>query len=328
MSLAPRSLLVLSLALAAANAAAQSAATNQCDVDSLKPLPPLNASAQENVVLAIRQANTCLRTQNAACADMAVASVQSLGLSDSERALLAIPRADIATQSGDSAAAIAIYREALALPASGEFAWRQITWRLAALLNARGEVAETLRLISSTQCERWTAEVWALRAIAYQDLGARTFALESFQAAMKLYELEGRPVPGTFQERHTTLLAAEAPETPEGPEPVAFFRQNPAYPQSALADELDGWVQLEFDITDLGTVENVRAVASRDKVFEQPAVEAVQGWRYVPKFENRLPVRSDGKQTIITFCTEPCYFGNKPPPERGPDGRFYPAETR
>jgi len=328
MSSASGSLLVLSLALGAASVAAQPAATSQCDVDSLKPLPPLNASAQENVVLAIRQANTCLRTQNAACADMAVASVQSLGLSDSERALLAIPRADIATQSGDSAAAIAIYREALALPASGEFAWRQITWRLAALLNARGEVAETLRLISSTQCERWTAEAWSLRAIAYQELGARTFALESFQAAMKLYELEGRPVPATFQERHKTLLAAEAPEKPEGAEPVGRVRRNPPYPQTALSDDLDGWVQLEFDITDTGTVENVRAVASRDKVFEKPAVEAVQSWRYVPKFENGLPVRSDGTQTLITFCTESCYFGSNPPPERGPDGRFYPAERR
>jgi len=48
----------------------------------------------------------------------------------------------------------------------------------------------------------------------------------------------------------------------------------------------------------------------------------------VPKFENGLPMRSDATQTIITFCTEPCYFGSNPPPERGPDGRFYPAETR
>ena len=145
---------------------------------------------------------------------------------------------------------------------------------------------------------------------------------------MKLYELEGRPLPATFQERHKTLLATEAPETPEGAQPVGRVRQNPAYPQNALADDLDGWVHLEFDITDIGTVENVRALASRDKVFEQPAVEAVQGWRYVPKFENGLPVRSDATQTLITFCLEACYFGSNLPPERGPDGRFYPAETR
>jgi TonB family protein len=325
----------LGLVLVAMSAAAQpgdaevaATAPSQCDLDSLKPLPPVSAAAQENVILAIRQANACVRTQNAACADMAVASVQALSLSDSERALLAIPRAELATQGGDSAAAVAMYREALALPASGEFAWRQIGWRLAALLNARGEYAETLRLFSTAQCERWTAEAWALRATAYQSLGARTFALDSFQASMKLYELEQRPVPATFQESYKTLLAAEAAEKPEGAEPVGFVRQNPPYPQRALENDIDGWVQLEFDITDLGTTENVYVLRSTDDVFEPNAIAAVQRWRYVPKFENGLPVRSNGEQTVIRFCTEPCYFGRNPPPERGPDGQFHTPENR
>jgi TonB family protein len=321
MSSAPATLVVLTFALAAAKVSAQPAdtgaattATSQCALDSLKPLPTLNAAAQENVILAIRQANTCLRTQNVVCADMAVASVRALALSDSERALLAIPRADVATQSGDSAAALAIYREALALPASGEFAWRQISWRLAALFNARGEFAETLRLFGSTECARWTAEAWELRAIAYQEFGARTLALESFQAAMNLYELEGRQVPATFQERYQALVAAEAPETLEGDNVVPRFRQPPVYPERALHAADEGWVQLEFDITDMGAVENVRALASNDKVFEPSAIASLQRWRYVPRFENGVPVRANGARTTIVFCLDECNASTKAPP--------------
>ena len=127
---------------------------------------------------------------------------------------------------------------------------------------------------------------------------------------------------------YKTLLAAEPPEKPEGAEPVGLVRQNPGYPERALENDIDGWVQLEFDITDLGATENVHAFRSSDDVFEPNAVAAVQCWRYVPKFENGLPVRSDGEQTVIQFCTEPCYFGRNPPPERGPDGRFRTPETR
>lgn len=65
-------------------------------------------------------------------ADAAIGSVQWLDLSDDERTFLAISRADLAIQHGDSAAAVSIYREALALPGAGKFAQRQIVWRLAA----------------------------------------------------------------------------------------------------------------------------------------------------------------------------------------------------
>jgi TonB family protein len=316
------SLLVLTCALGAANTAAQPhepttamRALGQCDITTLQPLPAVSAAAQENVIAAIRQANICVGQQDAACAEAATASVQSLAITEAERALLAIPRAETATLRSDSAAAVAIYEEALALPAIGEFAWRQITWRLAALLNARGEYAETLRMIGSAECEKWTAEAWALRALAYKGLGAHNFALESFKAAMKLYELEGRAVPPTFQEGYQSLLAAEASEVLEGNDIVPISRPNPNYPSRALQNGDEGWVQLEFDVTDMGAVENVRVVAARNAAFDAAAIAALRRWRYVPKFENGLPVRSNGTRTVISFCLDACNFGGNPPPE-------------
>jgi TonB family protein len=162
-------------------------------------------------------------------------------------------------------------------------------------------------------------------AVAYQNLGARTYALENFDSALRLYELEGRAVPGAIRDSHEAVLASEAPAQLEGADIVPIVRPNPDYPTRALEQGVKGWVQLEFDVTDLGTVENVRVVDSTAEVFERNAIAAVQRWRYVPKFENGLPVRASGKRTVIEFCLattlfQECQFGRKPS-SPAPDGR-------
>jgi TonB family protein len=331
MSSATRSLFASGLVLAAISAAAQpvatevaTPATSRCSVDSLKPLPRLNASAQQNVIAAIRQANACLGQRDAMCAETAITSVQSLTSSDDERALVAIPRAELAMLREDSATAVQIYRDALAAPALDESVRRQITWRLAFILNTRQDFAEALRALPSGDCASWTADAWGLRAIAYQNLGARTYALENFEAALRLYELEGRAVPAAIRDSHEAVLASEAPAQLVGDGIVPIARPNPDYPARALEQGDKGWVQLEFDVTDLGTVENVRVVDSTDEVFERNAIAAVQRWRYVPKFENGVPVRASGKRTVIQFCLattmfQTCEFGRKPP-SLAPDG--------
>lgn len=79
---------------------------------------------------------------------------------------------------------------------------------------------------------------------------------------------------------------------------------------------------LDFEITDLGALENVRVVSSTHEVFEQNSIAAAQRWRYVPRFENGLPLARGTERTVIPFCTEPCNFRRNPPPERGPDGKY------
>jgi outer membrane biosynthesis protein TonB len=71
------------------------------------------------------------------------------------------------------------------------------------------------------------------------------------------------------------LLATEAPETVEGSDVVVRVRQNPDYPRPALTSGLHGWVQIEFDITDMGAVENLHAVASSEAVLGPAAIAAV-----------------------------------------------------
>jgi len=161
-----------------------------------------------------------------------------------------------------------------------------------------------------------------LRAVAYQGIGARDLALKHYEAAMRLYELEGRAAPAALTGYRETLLAAEIPEPIAGTDIVPLVRLNPDYPPNALRRGITGWVQLRFDITDNGTVENVRVAVSTNEIFEQPSIAAVQRWRYVPKLENGLPFAREGEQTVLTFCLEPCRWRSNPPPQRGPDGRY------
>src|SRR5688572_819517 len=85
---------------------------------------------------------------------------------------------------------------------------------------------------------------------------------------------------------------------------IPLVRHNPEYPPDALAQKLDGHVQLKFDITTAGTVENVSVVESSDAVFEQSAIDALSKWRYLPRLVAGKRVRHDGLHTIIRFVLQ------------------------
>ena len=324
----PRALFLLSVAFTAATAAAQPSdadvvpsARGRCDLTILAPAPPWSITARQIVGAAAEQANVCLGQRDAVCADTALAPAQSIALSDDERGLLALPRAELAAVRGDNAGAEAIHREALASPALNDSLRREIALRLAILLSTRGELAEAMRVLdSNVGCGQRTAESLTLQGILYQGLAARAFAIEHFEAAMRLYPLEGQAVPPTLQERHATLAADEPKTAPEGTHPVPLLRVNPNYPQRALQAGRDGWVELEFDITDMGAVANVGVVASSNEDFEQASIASLQRWRYAPKFENGLPVSQDDLRTIISFCVDSCDSRGKPPSRPSSDG--------
>lgn len=81
-----------------------------------------------------------------------------------------------------------------------------------------------------------------------------------------------------------------------------ILRANPVYPPDALKQGLDGHVQLKFDVTAAGLVENVSVVESSDAQFEDPAVRALSEWRYLPRIVAGTRVGADGIHTIIRFA--------------------------
>jgi TonB family protein len=82
---------------------------------------------------------------------------------------------------------------------------------------------------------------------------------------------------------------------------IPLVRENPKYPAQALAKGLEGRVQLKFDVTTAGTVENVSVVDSSDAVFEESAAAALAQWRYLPRILAGKRVRHEGVHTIIQF---------------------------
>ena len=65
----------------------------------------------------------------------------------------------------------------------------------------------------------------------------------------------------------------------------------PKYPQKADRDRLQGWVELDFTVTESGEVKDVAVHgASAPGVFDQAATEALAQWRYRPMVRAGKPV--------------------------------------
>lgn len=65
----------------------------------------------------------------------------------------------------------------------------------------------------------------------------------------------------------------------------------PAYPVKAQNKKMEGWVDLEFTVSETGKVQDVTVrAASVPGVFEDAAVKAVNQWRYRPNLRDAKPV--------------------------------------
>ena len=86
---------------------------------------------------------------------------------------------------------------------------------------------------------------------------------------------------------------------------VPLVRINPDYPQRALSRGLEGWVQVQFTISETGSVLDPIVIDSSPKgIFDDAAIKAISRWRYNPKIEGAVAVQRVGIQTIIRFTLE------------------------
>jgi len=83
---------------------------------------------------------------------------------------------------------------------------------------------------------------------------------------------------------------------------VPLVRVDPEYPPRAKQQGIEGWVDLEFEITSVGTVQNPVVIGSQPAlVFDSAAIQAVRRWRYNPKVENGVAVARSGVQVRLRF---------------------------
>ena len=82
---------------------------------------------------------------------------------------------------------------------------------------------------------------------------------------------------------------------------LPIVKVEPVYPQRALARRLEGHVVLEFVVTRTGTVRDIVVLDSTAAIFERPAIEAAEKFRYKPRVIDGEPVEVAGVRNVITF---------------------------
>ena len=82
-------------------------------------------------------------------------------------------------------------------------------------------------------------------------------------------------------------------------------RIQPQYPQKAARSGIEGFVLVEFTVTPLGTVENVKILDSKPpRIFDQAALKAVMKWRFKPQIVDGKPVSVFNQKNQINFSLE------------------------
>ena len=83
---------------------------------------------------------------------------------------------------------------------------------------------------------------------------------------------------------------------------VPLVRVEPQYPMSAKQKGIEGWVELMYTITKLGTVKDIIVTAANaGTIFNRSAIQAVSKWKYNPKIENGVAVERQGVRQRIKF---------------------------
>lgn len=79
--------------------------------------------------------------------------------------------------------------------------------------------------------------------------------------------------------------------------PVVVIR--PMYPRDAAIQGLEGWVKVEFTITEVGTVKNPRVIdAQPPRIFNREALRAILKWKFKPRVVDGVAVERLATQTI------------------------------
>lgn len=90
-----------------------------------------------------------------------------------------------------------------------------------------------------------------------------------------------------------------------GGQMVPFIKIAPQYPSVAATKGIEGYVDVMFDVTELGFTDNIRIIGYvPSTVFNKSVLKAVKGWRYKPNEVNGVAVRTPDVKDRIRFAME------------------------
>ena len=79
--------------------------------------------------------------------------------------------------------------------------------------------------------------------------------------------------------------------------PVVVIR--PIYPREAAMSGIEGWVKVEFTITETGTVKDPRVIDAKPaRVFNREAIRAILKWKFKPRVVEGVAVERRASQVI------------------------------
>jgi protein TonB len=79
--------------------------------------------------------------------------------------------------------------------------------------------------------------------------------------------------------------------------PVVVIR--PMYPREAAMTGTEGWVKVEFTITEVGTVKDPRVIdANPPRIFNREAIRAILKWKFKPRVIEGVAVERRATQVI------------------------------
>lgn len=87
---------------------------------------------------------------------------------------------------------------------------------------------------------------------------------------------------------------------------VPLVRIQPQYPRDAALNGLEGYVTIEFTITETGSVRDPRVIDSKPpRVFDREAIRAILRWKFKPRVIDGVAVARQATQTIDFSLDQP-----------------------
>lgn len=102
------------------------------------------------------------------------------------------------------------------------------------------------------------------------------------------------PVPRTGNPTFTGFGSNDGPL-------INIIKVQPQYPATAEKRNIEGTVTVQFDVTSLGTVENVVVIDSSNNIFNKAAVEAAYRFKYKPKVVDGTSYGATGLRQLFRF---------------------------
>lgn len=109
---------------------------------------------------------------------------------------------------------------------------------------------------------------------------------------------------GSLEEAQRLMEEVELGSTgdfPSDSEYQPIIRVAPIYPALAASAGLEGYVIVEFTVTQQGTIKDVSVIESSSSVFEGAAMDSAEKFKYRPRVIEGQPVETHNVRNTITF---------------------------